>query len=213
MLIVLRDLLRRGAVPEVPVFVDGLINEATAIHTAYPRSLSRRIRKEFEAGENPFASDYFTPVNSAAQREELLGNAEPSIILSSSGMLEGGPVLEYLGALSGSDANLLLFVSHQARGTLGSQLVNGRREIMMADEDGRRRLVRVHMESERVGGFSGHSSREQLIRFLREISPKPRNIVVGHGDPEAVESFARTAVHMIPATIYMPKTLEALSPA
>jgi len=212
-LIVLRGLLRRGLVPEVPVFVDGLINEATAIHTAYPRALSRRIREEFDAGVNPFASDYFTPVTSAAQRQELLGRPEPAIILSSSGMLEGGPVLEYLRALSGSDANLLLFVSHQARGTVGSQLVNGEREIMLTDESGRRRVLRVNMEREKVEGFSGHSSREQLVHFLTDISPKPRKIIVGHGDPEAVESFARTAAQIMPATIYTPKTLEALSPA
>ncbi|MCS7136845.1 MAG: hypothetical protein NZ941_00570, partial [Candidatus Caldarchaeum sp.] len=61
-------------------------------------------------------------------------------------------------------------------------------------------------------GFSGHSSRQQLINYVRRINPKPRNIILVHGEEEAVDSLAATLARTTPATIFTPHNLETISP-
>lgn len=210
-LLVLEALLSEKTIPEVPVFIDGLVNEATAIHTAYPQYLTAELQKAFEEQSNPFASDYFTPIRTRSQREEATAMKGPSIIMSTSGMLEGGPVLGYFREMAEDENNLLAFVSYQVEGTMGRKLLKGLKDVSMTDENGRAKIVQTRMEVEKVDGFSGHSSRQQLINYLRRVVPKPRNIIVCHGEPQAAESLARVAARIVPAKIYVPRNLDTMA--
>lgn len=210
-LLVLEALLSGKMIPEVPVFIDGLVNEATAIHTAYPQYLTAELEKAFEEHSNPFASDYFTPIRTPSQREEAKAIKGPSIIMSTSGMLEGGPVLGYFHEMAEDENNLLAFVSYQVEGTLGRKLLKGIKDVSLTDENGRAKIVQTRMEVEKVDGFSGHSSRQQLINYLRRVVPKPRNVIVCHGEPQAAESLARVAARILPAKIYVPRNLDTLA--
>jgi predicted metal-dependent RNase len=67
--------------------------------------------------------------------------------------------------------------------------LKGVREITLRNEEGRARMVNVKMQVEKVDGFSGHSSRQQLLNYIRRIHPKPRNIILVHGEEEAVRSL------------------------
>jgi len=210
-LLVLEALLSEKIIPEVPVFIDGLVNEATAIHTAYPQYLTAELQKAFEERSNPFASDYFTPIRTPSQREEATAMGGPAIIMSTSGMLEGGPVLGYFRELAEDEKNLLAFVSYQVEGTMGRKLLKGIKEVSLTDENGKAKIVRTRMEVQKVDGFSGHSSRQQLVNYLRRVVSKPRNVIVCHGEPQAVESLARVAARILPAKIYVPRNLDTMA--
>lgn len=210
-LLVLESLLSEKIIPEVPVFIDGLVNEATAIHTAYPQYLTADLQKAFEERSNPFASDYFTPVRAPSQREEVTAMGGPSVIIATSGMLEGGPVLRYFRELAEDEKNLLAFVSYQVEGTMGRKLLKGIRDVSLINEGGRAKIVQTRMEVQKVDGFSGHSSRQQLINYLRRVVPKPRNVIVCHGEPQATESLARVAARILPAKIYVPRNLDTVA--
>jgi len=210
-LLVLEALLSEKIIPEVPVFIDGLVNEATAIHTAYPQYLTAELQKAFEERSNPFASDYFTPIRTPSQREEATAMEGPAIIMSTSGMLEGGPVLGYFRELAEDEKNLLAFVSYQVEGTMGRKLLKGIKEVSLTDENGKAKIVRTRMEVQKVDGFSGHSSRQQLVNYLRRVVSKPRNVIVCHGEPQAVESLARVAARILPAKIYVPRNLDTMA--
>jgi KH/beta-lactamase-domain protein len=209
-MLVLNKLLKEGRLAEAPVFLDGLVIEATAIHTAYPDFLASDLQPRLREGENVFMSEYFTAVRSESAREEVLETQGPLIVLSTSGMLEGGPVLRYLREFAGDERNSLIFVSYQVEGTLGRTLLKGAREITLLNDDGKSELVNVRMEVDKVDGFSGHSSRQQLLNFLRRITPKPRNIILVHGETEAIQSLASAASRSTSANIYTPRNLESI---
>ncbi|MFQ6076819.1 MAG: beta-CASP ribonuclease aCPSF1 [Candidatus Bathyarchaeia archaeon] len=128
-MLVLDHYMRLGKLTEAPIYIDGMIGEATAIHTAYPEYLAREVRERiFHQGINPFQSEYFVNVNHPSTRQEII-EGEPSIILTTSGMLEGGPSIEYFKHLAPDERNMMLFVSYQIRGTLGRRVRSGAREV------------------------------------------------------------------------------------
>ena len=94
-MVVLEEYMRHGMIDEVPIYIDGMIWEATAIHTARPEYLSKDLRDQiFHMGRNPFVSDMFEKVQNHDQRKEIVESKQPAIILSTSGMLTGGNSVE-----------------------------------------------------------------------------------------------------------------------
>lgn len=121
-MMVLEEYARVGGI-EVPIYLDGMIWEATAIHTAYPEYLSKHIREQiFHEGYNPFLNPIFKSVANSRERQDIIDSGEPAIIIATSGMLVGGPSVEYFKQLAPDPKNSIIFVSYQAEGTLGRQV-------------------------------------------------------------------------------------------
>lgn len=180
--IALEEYIRNGMFEGVPVWLDGMIWEATAIHTTYPEYLCRRLREQiFHQGHNPFLSNVFDAVGDANQRRDII-EGEPAIILATSGMLIGGPSVEYFKKLADDPSNTLVFVSYQAEGSLGSRVQKGWNEIPLRGENGKTEVTRVNMDVRTVDGFSGHSDHTQLINFVRKINAKLERVLTNHGD-------------------------------
>jgi hypothetical protein len=118
----------------------------------------------------------------------------PCIILATSGMLIGGPSVQYLKALAEDKNNSLIFVSYQVNGTLGSRIQRGFREIQYTNPKGRTQLVRLNLNVFTLEGFSGHSSRSQISQFLRRIQPKPKLVITNHGEESKCVSLS-TMIH------------------
>ncbi|MEM4449757.1 MAG: MBL fold metallo-hydrolase RNA specificity domain-containing protein, partial [Nitrososphaerota archaeon] len=72
-------------------------------------------------------------------------------------------------------------------------------------------VIKVNLEIEKVDGFSGHSSRQQIINYIRRISPRPKQILFVHGEPEATTNIASSIKKMMPVEIYTPKNLETIT--
>ncbi|MFP3165556.1 MAG: beta-CASP ribonuclease aCPSF1, partial [Acidianus sp.] len=180
MMLVINNALKNKLIPEVPVYVTGLFDEVTAIHTAYPEWLSREVRDAIlYRDENPFVSDQFKRIE--GYREDI-AQGEPSIILATSGMLNGGPAVEFFKAMAPDSKNSIVFVSYQAEGTLGRKVRDGAKEVQIIGRDGRVENIQINMEVKVVDGFSGHSDRRQLLKFLHDLTPKPKNIILDHGE-------------------------------
>jgi len=181
-MLILDEYMKRGELLEAPVFIEGMISEATAIHTAYPEYLSREVRNAIlNRGENPFESEYFTVVEHPSAREEII-EGPPSIIVATSGMLEGGPIIEYFQQLAHDKRNSIIFVSYQIEGTLGRRIQKGIPEVSIINSEGKIKIIKCNLEVNTVEGFSGHSDRRQIISYLRRLSSKPENIIVCHGE-------------------------------
>jgi hypothetical protein len=181
-MIVLEEAIRSEKLPEVPVYLDGMIYEATAIHTAYPEYLNASLRDLiFHHGINPFISDSFVRVDSPSKRSEVIEDTSPSIILATSGMLNGGPVMEYFRTLAPDERNTIVFVGYQAEGTLGRRIQKGWKEVPFP-VNGKREVITVNMSVETVDGFSGHSDRRQLMNYVRSLTSKPDKVITIHGD-------------------------------
>lgn len=189
-MLVLEKLMKEGRIPEVPIYLDGMIYEATAIHTAYPEYLNNQLREEiFQKGLNPFLNQIFKRVDSYDARMKLLDEVDPCIVLATSGMLNGGPVMEYFKKWSHDEKNTLIFVGYQAEGTLGRRIQKGQKDVQVYDKD-RNINVQINMEIDTCDGFSGHSDRKQLMNFIRDLYPKPDRILVNHGEEVKCADFA-----------------------
>ncbi|MCJ7647066.1 MAG: beta-CASP ribonuclease aCPSF1 [Candidatus Lokiarchaeota archaeon] len=210
LIIVLEELISKAIIDRVPIFLDGLISEATAIHTAHPDYLSLDLREKIlHQGKNPFMSDFFTTISSPEERQEVIQGG-PCIILATSGMLIGGPSVQYLRALAEDKNNSLVFVSYQVSGTLGNRIIRGFREFQYIDPRGRTQLVKLNLNVFTLEGFSGHSSRSQISQFLRRIAPRPKMIICNHGEESKVISLATMIHTKLRKTTKAPKNLETI---
>jgi predicted metal-dependent RNase len=108
-MLIIDGYMKRGMLKEAPVYIEGMNSEATAIHTAYPEYLGREVRHSILHEEvNPFQSDYFTIVEHPSVRSGII-EGEPCIVLATSGMLEGGPVIEYFKNWAADERNTIIF--------------------------------------------------------------------------------------------------------
>ena len=210
LIIVLEEFISKGIIDKVPVFLDGLISEATAIHTANPDFLSSDLREKIlHQGKNPFLSDFFTTVSSHEERLDIIKGG-PSIILATSGMLIGGPSVQYLRGLAIDSDSSLVFVSYQVSGTLGSRIQRGFREFQYVDPKGRTQLVKLNINTFTLEGFSGHSSRSQISQFLRRIQPRPKLVITDHGEESKCVSLSTMIHKKLRKATKAPKNRETL---
>lgn len=211
LIIVLEEFISKGIIDHVPIFLDGLISEATAIHTANPDFLSSDLREKIlHQGKNPFLSDFFTTISSQEERNDvILGGS--CIILATSGMLIGGPSVQYLRRLAEDKNNSLIFVSYQVNGTLGSRVQRGFREIQYTNEKGRTQLIRLNLNVFTLEGFSGHSSRSQISQFLRRIQPRPKLVIINHGEESKCVSLSTMIHKKLRKATKAPRNRESLS--
>src|SRR5712692_3505007 len=200
-LLVIDQYMRNKILVEAPVFTEGMISEATAIHVSYADYLSRELRtKILEEGVNPFISEYFTEVEHPTDREEAYREG-PAIIMATSGMLEGGPVLDYFENLAPSYKNKILFVSYQVQGTIGRRVLDGGSQASLMEQNGKIKIVDVKCAVQKIDGFSGHSDYNQIIRFVGKVRPKLQLVLVNHGDKRKTENLAYSIqrIYRIPA--------------
>ncbi|MBL6896473.1 MAG: beta-CASP ribonuclease aCPSF1 [Candidatus Poseidoniaceae archaeon] len=210
-MIAIDELFRSGTVKPVPVWLDGMIQEATAIHAAHPNYLTNTLRKSLlkDDGGNPFSNEWFRPVKSRDLRENILMDPSPCIVLATSGMMNAGPVVEYFKNWAHSKRNSLCFVGYQAEGTLGRRLQKGFSEVPMVI-NGQTEIVKVGCEMATIDGFSGHSDRRQLLEFVEQLNPKPRNIICHHGDYHKCNELGHTLRERYKCRTYAPKNLETI---
>jgi len=209
-ILVLDEYMRSKALVEAPVFMEGMISEATAIHVSYADYLSRDLRtKIIDEGVNPFTSEYFTDVEHASNREEALREG-PAIIMATSGMLEGGPVLEYFENIAPSERNKILFVSYQVQGTLGRRVLDGSSQASLMDESGKIKIVDVKSQVQKIEGFSGHSDYNQIIRFVGKLRPKLQQVLVNHGEKRKTENLAYAIQRIYRVPTLHPAVQEAI---
>ena len=193
-----------------PVYVDGMVWDATAIHTSYPEYLSNYLQKSiFHYGKNPFISEIFHSV-SPKERNSIIDSADPCVILATSGMLMGGPALEYLKGMAHMKKNMLIFVGYQGIGTLGRKIQKGWREVPVKDpETGRMKALRIDMQIETVSGLSGHSDRRQLMSYISNI-PRPERIIINHGEKKKSLELARDIRSNFRTETVVPRNLDVV---
>jgi len=211
LMMVIDKYMKSGQMTESPVFMEGMIQEATAIHEAHPEYLERTLRQKIlETDDNPFDSEYFTNIEHADGRDEPLRDDSPCIIIATSGMLEGGPVLEYFRNLAPEKRNKILFVSYQVNGTLGRRVMDGVRQVSILGKEGKVEVVSINCATEKLEGFSGHSDYNQLMSYVHRLRPKLRRVLVNHGERRKSENLSSSIRRMYRVTTHYPQVQEAI---
>ena len=206
-MLVLEEYASRNKDFNYPVYLDGMILEASAIHTAYPEYLRHNIQRRILSNDSPFESRIFEPVKK--DREEI-AEGGPAIIIAPSGMLSGGPSVEYLKLLADDPKNAMFFVGYQSALSLGRKIQRGLKEVPTVGDDGRATSLKINMQIETVEGYSGHSDRQQLLSLLKNMHPKPERVFTLHGDESKCEDLSKTITKLFHIESRAPMNLDTI---
>lgn len=198
---------------DIPVYIDGMTREASAIHTAYPEFMRRNVRKRILHNNSPFDSDIFIEVDKT--KRDSLADEKSSVFLSPSGMMNGGPSVEYFKNMCENPNNKIIFVGYQGEGSLGKKIQTmgmrpGGNHTLPLNIDGRTQAVEVKMCIETIEGFSGHSDRNQLIAFYKKLMPKPERVITVHGDEKSCNALAKTINYSSKSEVNVPRNLDTI---
>ncbi|RYE90320.1 MAG: MBL fold metallo-hydrolase, partial [Myxococcales bacterium] len=187
-LLILRDGLRRGRIPHVPIFVDGMVRSVCGAYPQHERYLEPALRRQMRTLGHPFFGDDVKAVRDLSERRQIVSGGA-CVIVSSSGMLSGGPSAFYASEFAGNERDAILITGYQDEESPGRALLDlasqqGPRTLTVA---GRTVDVRCRFESY---SLSGHADRMQMVGLLEAMNPRVVGLV--HGDRDAKEALARS---------------------
>ncbi len=179
---VLHKLFDQNRIPEIPIYVDSpLALKATEVFKEHPECFDRETNRIFlESGDDPFGFKRLKYITTVDESKELNETKDPMIIISASGMAEGGRVLHHLANNIGNPKNLILFVGYAAQHTLARKIMDGMEKVNILGEE-----YSVKSKIKTMDYFSGHADQKELLEYLR-LNPSSRlkNIFLVHGEEE-----------------------------
>ena len=179
-LLLLESYMKSGALPETKIYVEGMIGTGMKItrqNLGYAKDeIKNRI---LMSDDDPFKSPWF---RTARRKDKDDVFEEPSIIVSTSGMLTGGPALGYVTRMAPDPKNKIIFMGYQAEGTRGRKILEGEKEVEID-----RKMVKIKMKVREIR-ISGHSGKSELIQFVKGIKGL-KKVVLIHGEPDALKSL------------------------
>jgi len=207
-MLILEDAINSGKLNKIPIYIDGMIWDINAIHTAYPDFLSANVRSSIFQDQNPFVSDVFSRVGSPQERKNVVEGG-PCVVLATSGMLVGGASVEYLKEFAGNESNSIIFVCYQGAGSLGRQVQEGLKETKMM-VNGREESVMINLEIHTISGLSAHAGRNEIMSFFNNMRPKPKRIMINHGEVSKCLDLASALYKVNHVETNVPRVLDTL---
>jgi len=197
----LHELYMDGLVPAVPVYIDSpLATNITNVFGEHPEVYDQETHRTFlQNGINPFNFKHLQFIQSVEDSMALNRDQRPHIVLSGSGMCEGGRILHHLRHKIHDERNTVLIVGYMGQNTLGRRI----QELGQAYEEGGRKgaapvLTFYNKEYplkarvQAIGGFSAHGDRDELLRVLKGSNLRIKKIALVHGEEKQSLAFADT---------------------
>lgn len=179
LLLHLSRLCARHEIPDVPVFLNSpMAVNAAEIYARHPDE-HRIAAAEFEAMYR-----LATLVRTVDDSKLLNLRGGPAVIISASGMLEGGRVLHHITAYGGDPHNAIVLTGFQAGGTRGDALQRGERSLRIYGRD-----VAIRARVHTLDMLSAHADAAQIIDWLRTAPTPPRAVYLTHGEPHAADAL------------------------
>lgn len=207
-MLILEEAMKIGKLKKAPIYIDGMIWDINAIHTAYPDFLSSRVRSQIFADNNPFLSEIFSRVGSSQERKNVIEGG-PCIVLATSGMLVGGASVEYFREFAVNEKNSIIFVCYQGVGSLGRSVQDGLKETTMF-VDGKEEKIQINLEVDTITGLTAHAGRNEIMAFFNNLRPKPRRIIINHGEVSKSLDLASALYKTTRIETNVPRGLETL---
>jgi metallo-beta-lactamase family protein len=190
-LYLLRDIKEKRLVsnPGFPVYVDSpLASEATKL---YEDDLilygDRQTKGILEKGLNPISFKDLSFTDSTGESIALNHDPVPKVIISSSGMCEGGRIRHHLKHNLWREECSVVFVGYQAYDTLGRILLDGAEKVTIYGEE-----IAVRATIYNFTGLSAHADKDGLLRWINNFSKKPEKVFVIHVEDSVSDKFVDT---------------------
>jgi metallo-beta-lactamase family protein len=184
----LHRLYDQGLIPDIPIYVDSpLATNTTDIFRMHPECYDAEMRNFLlnDHHTNPFGFETLNFTENVEQSKSLNTLDEPAVIISASGMMEGGRILHHLRNRISDPRNTILVTGWQAPNTLGRRVVNKERTIKIFGED-----FPVKADVEVITGFSGHADRDEILAWAGAMRNKPEHVFVVHGEMESAQALS-----------------------
>ena len=186
LVLVLHQLINEGKIPPFPIFVDSpLAVDVTEVFRKHPELFDEAARKFLDNHEDPFGFRRLTYVRDVNQSKALNDLRGPFMIVSASGMCEGGRILHHLKNNISDPRNTIILTGYQAENTLGRKIQQKLEEVPIFGEP-----VRLRAEVEQLDALSGHADREEMLAWMQPLAGGLQRVFLVHGEAEQQTAFA-----------------------
>ena len=185
---ILHKLFNENRIPEIPIFVDSpMAFHATEVFRSHFEDLDRETYRVFlQNNEDPFGFKRLKYVETVEESKKLNQLPYPHIIISASGMAEGGRILHHLRNNIEDRRTLILFVGHAAKNTLARKIIDGEKKVRIFGEE-----HKVKCRVETMDAFSAHADKKELLKYVDTNSPSKLNdIFLVHGEIDQIEPLS-----------------------
>ncbi len=181
MLYLMYLLKRDNRIPSVPIYLDSpMAKDATDIFMKY----SSQHRLDAELSKK--VCEVATYVNTKEESQLLDQEVFSKIIISASGMLEGGRVLHHIKTFATDERSTIVFTGYQAAGTRGADIIHGKRHLKIFGES-----IEVNAEVKILSNMSAHADYGEILDWLSHFNHHPKKVFITHGEPEAAQSLKK----------------------
>jgi metallo-beta-lactamase family protein len=180
-LFMLKELMESGQIPRLPVFCDSpMAIHAVEIFLRHSEEYSDESRSLIAKFGSPLRWPGFTFAATSEESKKINRAQDPSIIVSSSGMVTGGRIQHHLAQRLPDPSNTVVFIGFQAPGTRGFTIKSGAPEVKIYGE-----MVPIRAQVTAFEQFSDHADPPELLEWLRTFATKPGATYLVHGEPAA----------------------------
>lgn len=199
--VLLHELMNEGRLPSIPIFVDSpLAVNTTEVFRRHTYLYDDESRKFVDGGEDPFGFKRLTYIRDVAQSKALNDLRGPYVVISASGMAEGGRVLHHLRNSITDPRNMVLITGFQAENTLGRKLVDRLPQVPIFGEP-----YPLRAEVEILNELSGHADQRELCDWIEPIVKKVKRIFLVHGEIRPQEALKAKIEERFGANVSIPK--------
>jgi metallo-beta-lactamase family protein len=193
LLYALHSLYAGGEVPRLPIYVDSpLATRMTKVYAEHPEVYDPQTHRAFlRQGKNPFDFKQVNFVTAVEDSMALMREDNPHIVIASSGMCEAGRILHHLRYKIHNPKNTILIVGYMAQHTLGRRILELGEAYAADGRRGQAPIVRflnktypLRARVVRLGGFSAHGDRDEMVRFLNNSGLDIQRIALVHGEED-----------------------------
>ena len=197
----LHELWSEGRLCDIPVYVDSpLSTKATKVYEDHPECYDRDMMALLMGHDAPFGFRGVRFTADVGESKKLNQMAGPVIIISASGMCEGGRILHHLKRTVEDERNVILIVGHQAENTLGRRLVHRQEPIRIFGEE-----YSLRAEVHSIQALSAHADRNELLEYITQIGSGLERTFVVHGDMEQSGPLAETLSGTLAGEVLIPE--------
>lgn len=201
LLLHLNDLVEKGRVPRVPVFLDSpLAIKLTTIYKKYEDYFNSDTRARVTGGDDIFNFKGLHMTLTTEESKEINHVPAPKIIIAGSGMSQGGRILHHELRYLSDPKSMILFIGYQASGSLGRRIMDGAASVHILGEQ-----VNVACKRRVISAYSAHADQTGLLRWLKTLRSNLQKVFIVHGEQEAGEVLKNKIQDELAVSAFVPE--------
>ncbi|HOL36164.1 MAG TPA: MBL fold metallo-hydrolase, partial [bacterium] len=178
----LKKLLSEDRIPHLMTFIDSpMAIKVTEVFKRYPEFLRESLKKMAKENNSPFEMELLQPTETVEQSKSINHVKGSVIIIAGSGMCTGGRIKHHLVTNISRPESTIMFVGYQATGTLGREIISGKKQVRILGE-----YRQVNANIVQVNGFSSHADQNEILWWLEFLERPPINTFLVHGEQPAI---------------------------